>query len=415
VSGSASSGSSAPPSTRQWEDTSAQRYYEARNAVQRQQLAGGSIPESTPQDGPIPYDELFGGRSDPPAATSASSPEPHTPNLSEKAILGQAYEARDAAIAATHARPASAIPPAVASHRSPSVRTMTPPAGISEKEIMRRAFEARDAAIIRSGQTPPLVTAPLPSLSTATPSVQYSSPVPDAPLQTSQSAMPPVQYSSPARSTSLSGGPSSSGGQPTPKAALSEKEQMRLAFESRDRALAAQEAPAPPPRYDLPPPSGPLPPVSGGSNGAPSAAEEKAQLKVSYATADAAAGMPLPSSGDDVLTTPPSKAFDPVGQPVRAPSHRSHRSDTSETFLRRDPSISAGKKRASQMMAPSPPTPPPPPPLPPRPPAEYIEETKLEDRRNTLLTSVTLPPPDFSSSFDLGFDSFSTEPASSER
>lgn len=385
------------------EDKNALRYYDARNVVQRRQVAGDRVPEATLQEGPIPYEELFGSRSD---ASPPSGPGTNriSPQLSETEAIRRAYEARGAA----------AVSPAVTVHRSPSVRTMTPPAGpsagLSEKEILRRAFEARDAAILRSGQTPP----PLPVPLQPTPTSASSPPLATTPLQPSPAAIPPMR-SPPARSSSLSGSPTPSNGQSVSRAPLSEKEQMRLAFEARDRAIVAQQIP-PPPDYEIPsslPASGPPPPpVSGESNGSHlSANGEKLQLKARYATMDAGAGTKSPLPGEDLLKSPQSEGLDPPSSPIRAPSHRSHRSDTSETFLRRDPSISAGKKRASQMGRPSSP---PPPPLPPRPPAEYIEETKLEDRRNTLMASVTIPPPDFSSSFDLGFGSFSTEPTSRE-
>lgn len=407
------------------EDKSALRYYEARSAVQRQQQQpGNSIPEASLQEGPIPYDELFGASSDaPPSEPSANGASPH---LSEKEVVRRAFEARDAQAAASSSPHPAAVSP-VAVHRSLSERIIPfqsgPSAGDSEKEILRKAFEARDVAMIRSGQaptrtvpppsTPPPPTPPVPLV----PPGQYSQPVAAAtPLQPTSSAIPPVPYSPPARSPSLSGGPSSSNGRPAPNAALSEKEQMRRAFEARDRVVAAQQSP-PPPDYDLPPPSLPAtePSPSGwsGPNGRPlSAAEEKSQLQARYTAADAAsAGAGPPPQSPSFLeasTTPQYDTFESPSPPIRTQSHRSQKSDNSDTILRRDPSISAGKKRASQMIALAP-TPPLPPPLPPRPPAEYIEETKLEDKRNTLETTLALPPSDFSSSFDLGFDSFSIE------
>lgn len=381
---------------------SALRYFEARNAVQRQQLAGGTIPEATPQEGPIPYEELFGSHL---GATPSSGPDTsvESPPLSEKEIIRRAFEARDAAAAAVdRTTPTASVSPTVT--RTPSVRTMTPPAGpsavLSEKEVLRRAFEARDAAMLRSGQSPPTSMVPL----QPAPSSVLSSPPAATSLSPAPSTMSPMHE----RAPSMSGNQSSYNRQPASRPSLSEKEQIRLALEARDRALVAQQLPSPP-GYEMqssspspkPAAAGPSPLVLNGWNGNPlSAEEQKVQLQAHYAVTDAGRGTQSPLLGGELWESPQSERPEP---PIRVPSHKSHKShksDTSETFLRRDPSISAGKKRASQIL---------PPPLPPHPPAEYIEETKLEDRRNTLI-----PPSDFSAPFDLGFTTFSAEPTSSE-
>ena len=251
-------------------------------------------------------------------------------------------------------------------------------APLSEKEQLRRKYEEDDAA---ASATPLPATTP-----------------------------PPPQPSNP------------------PNQPLSEKEIMRRAFEARDAALRrAGQTPPPmilpavtPPRVNrsasvrsnLPqPPVAPGPPVydapppswSAGSSSRPlTALEEKAQLAAQYAAQEPVPAPPIPTPA-----TPPSRSLGPTPD-VELSRERSFRSDTREVFLRRDPSISAGKKRASQMSASAAPTPPPPPPLPPRPPQEYIEETKMEDRRTTLLSNLQL---DFSSSFDLGFGTIAESPA----
>lgn len=380
VSHSASIGNASSVTTQQQhanaeEEKAALRYFEARKAVERRQRDEGSIPESIPQEDPIAYDALFPPTS-PNALSLSVSGGSAMSQLSEKETLRQVYEARDAAAASNQPPPPATSPLASSTQVVRPERTMTPPVDpsgpLSEKEVLRRAFEARDAAMIRSGQ-PPL---------TATPPVQPPPP-------------PPVQSSSWT-------GPSSSSG--PPRTALSEKEQMRLAFEARDRALAAQQVPSLP-DYDLPPsrslgPSpGPSPPFWNDGGPPLTAAAEKAQLEARYAEEDGIsrwqAGIPL---GDSSPAQPP----DGVERPVLTPHKQSYKPDSSECYLRRDPTISAGKKRASQMITPPPPSPPPPPPLPPRPPAEYIEETKLEDMRNVMAPTASLPS-DFSSSFDGSF------------
>ncbi|KAF8577259.1 hypothetical protein K439DRAFT_1639867 [Ramaria rubella] len=359
---------SAPPAAISADEKSALRYYNARKAVEQRQR-GMQLSDDAPQEGPIPYEELFGASSD------GASPAGTQPQLSEKEALRRAYEARDAATTAA----SSVSPSPVRGQGSSSMQIMTTPHGLaaplSEKEVLRRAFEARDAAIMRSGQTPP------PALS----ALQPPPPPPSMP------APPPVSSSMDTPLTQTQG----SSSQSIPNTSLSDKERMRLAFEARDRALAAQQAPQPP-GYDIPPP----PPVWSESRSGPiTAAEEKSQLKARYATEDANLAV------QPTLTRNDSAASSAHARPVS--SHGELLSVVPETSIRRDPTISAGKKRASQMIAPpSLSSPPPPPPLPPRPPAEYIEETKLEDRRNTLAADVILPPSDFSSSFDLGFDSF---------
>lgn len=235
-----------------------------------------------------------------------------------------------------------------------------PPTSLSEKELLRRHHEQQDA-----------ITTP------AQNNFERSQPLPHQANRTSSIRLPNPD---------------------SPTAALSEKERMRRAFEARDAALRAAGQVPPPilPEYD-PPAS-----VNGMSNQSPlSAVDEKRQLAERYGVGG--------GGNLDFSTTPmpppppqPQAAISLAEVVTSSPSQeRPVQSELSvgETFLKRDPSVSAGKRRQMNIGRESPP----PPPLPPRPPQEYIEETRREDHRTTLRNALPL---DFSTSFDLGFDNF---------
>lgn len=230
---------------------------------------------------------------------------------------------------------------------------------------------------------------------------------------------------------------------------LPEKEKLRLAY-------AAQEAQASqgPPDY-APPPSDPPPPDVFGNTGRASAiltaVEEKARLRAQYASEETSGGggggsssmgsssafsRPAPEpptavDGSRKLTAAEEKALlqaqyaaeRPVSSvppmpppriksppitgtpdisrpPTTLPSAASYLSTSSistvsDDYLRRDPSISQGKQRASNPMMMSPImqadfVPPVPPPLAPRPPKEYIQQTKEEDAKIRRMTQDTM-------------------------
>ena len=280
------------------------------------------------------------------------------------------------------------------------------------------------------------------------------------------SSPPPAQvYASPQGVTNglqLARQPSLSPGSPPPftppvmgypaESDLPEKERIRLAFARRDAMLGQQQiggaSEPPPPDYGGPP-SG-APPSAFGSPPPPAslvpltAAEEKARLRAQYAAEEAADGSgvggsgmrspppepptyagetrPLTAAEEKALLQARLAAEQPVGAGPPAPpprlkspppsgsprppylTYQSTGSSVSD-ITPRDPSISAGKKKAASSTnlptlgglgrAPSKTAPPPlpmvvpatPPPLAPRPPKEYIQQTQEEDAKIRRLTS----------------------------
>lgn len=286
------------------QDKSALLYYQAQQNVRRHLQEQGEV--TSPEDGPIPYDQLFGAN-----AIASSSTHGHSPMgaSSEKDMLRKHHEQMDArAMAEPLVSRESSIRPHTAT------TTISSSGPLSEKEIMRRAFEARDAALRAAGQVPPPI---LPD---------YNPPAP---------AFDDVR------------------GSTSPLSAAEEKTQLAERYRVNDENPNRWSPPIPPPVSQ------------------PPAAEPPEFL--------------------NVIASVPSR-------------QRSVRSDVSgtETLLRRDPSVSAGKKRQMTIGRDTPS----PPPLPPRPPQEYIEETQREDHRTTLRNALPL---DFSTSFDLGFDNFGKE------
>ncbi|KIJ34662.1 hypothetical protein M422DRAFT_70152 [Sphaerobolus stellatus SS14] len=341
-------------------DDPARVYHEARRAVEQRKRAeqeqrapaSPHAPHPMPNEAPIPYEQLFGNANGNSLGSSNDQAGP-----SEKELLRRRREEQDAQA------PATATPPPP----SPQPREQ-----LSEKETMRRAFEARDAAIRAAGQTPPPAVAP--------------------------AAIPAYRASMNRNASTSSRRP-----QPTPPPFANVNTNANVNVNG-------------PPGYDAPP----LSAWSGGNSSAhervPTAEEEKAQLAAQYATQDAQNANTRPPSqhGYSPVSVPnrslaPSPAINELNIPTTLTREKSVRSETSvsEVFLRRDPSISAGKRRASQMGHAFQP-PPPPPPLPPRPPMEYIEETREVDRRTKILTDLQV---DFSPSFDLelGFDKIGEE------
>ncbi|CEL55832.1 hypothetical protein RSOLAG1IB_01844 [Rhizoctonia solani AG-1 IB] len=180
--------------------------------------------------------------------------------------------------------------------------------------------------------------------------------------------------------------------------ARDEKERMRMMYAEQDAAVRTNERqatndsgkraalPVPPPASN-----GAPPPFAGGFiNPATfkplSAAEEKARLRAQYeaeANGTSVGGSSheppppeygLPPSRQATITSPPER------NATLTPSNFSDGGSSVGATLQRDPTISWGKRRATQTPAPVEGgstfvAPPPPPPLLPKPPVSYIQET----------------------------------------
>jgi hypothetical protein len=170
-----------------------------------------------------------------------------------------------------------------------------------------------------------------------------------------------------------------------PGNALSEKERLRLNYETQDAAASSQQTPA----YSSPP--------AAYSSSSSNALSEKEILRRKYEALDAAAGNP---SGPPPQPPPrrPSLSHDVRQSPVVAGGSRILSAIEEKTQLKAR--YEAEEQSSRLNGTPSPPlppsfgyqpirqnstvetrTPPPPPPLMPRPPAVYIQETQAEDAR----------------------------------
>lgn len=320
------------------EEKEALRYKRAMETASRTQVdAYGN------EAAPVPYEALF---PDGPSAPIA----PILPLNITRSRSPQDQE-QDAYVAAA----SSASPPL-----PPPPREGRPLNAMEEKERMRQMYEAQDAAARQPGGTAvngaPLVPPPHSLLNgSRTPAPRSPPPTPS----------PTVV------------------GTPQTLTADQEKALLKARYAAED---AAQNGSGPPP---LPPPprSGttlpPLPPPPIGMRQSPpppdfspsdrsmpapppfssvakpmTAAEEKAQLRAKYSAEEA---------GDPGAGGPPSSYF--PRPPLPTPNGHAHTNhggdddaDGKPEYLRRDPTISRGKRRATDNI-------PPPPPLPQKPPA----------------------------------------------
>ncbi|KAG8789771.1 hypothetical protein FRC12_013279 [Ceratobasidium sp. 428] len=336
--------------------------------------AGGSSGEYTngdpaPHSPSVPsYDALYG-----------SGPPPNTSPLTRPLSV----QRRTPSVAGASPPPAHSSPPPVPPSDLPPNFTPNPGptanalSALEEKARLRRQYEEQDAASgSASNIAPPAATPP-----------------------------PPGSGGSP-------GGYGSS--------AQDEKERMRLMYAEQDAAVRTNERratvdsgrraalPAPPTASPPPPPapynmngnanSADPPPFTGGFiNPATfkplSAVEEKARLRAQYEAE--ANGHAVNGGGSSHEPPPPSfeshyQSQSPPQNSFMAPDRSGGPTpDPTNTGggLQRDPTISWGKRRATQTPAPPeqplPPSafvaPPPPPPLMPKPPSSYIQETLAYD------------------------------------
>ncbi|KAG9122437.1 hypothetical protein FRC07_001173 [Ceratobasidium sp. 392] len=267
--------------------------------------------------------------------------------------------------------PGSDLPPGFTPNSGPTASALS---ALEEKARLRRQYEEQDAASgSASNIAPPSVTPPPPA-----------------------QAAPPVGYGS---------------------SAQDEKERMRLMYAEQDAAVRTNERRATvdsgrraalpaPPTASPPPPAVPGYTANGNANSSDpppfmggfinpatfkplSAVEEKARLRAQYeAEANGHA-----VNGGGSTHEPPPPSFESHYQPQSPPQNSFVAPDRSTGptpepannggGLQRDPTISWGKRRATQ--TPAPPeeplprsafvAPPPPPPLMPKPPSSYIQET----------------------------------------
>lgn len=174
--------------------------------------------------------------------------------------------------------------------------------------------------------------------------------------------------------------------------AAEEKARLRAQYAADDAVVAgssssiAASASASSSSYARPPPE---PPMSADGSRKLTAAEEKALLKAQYAAERPISRTP-PAPPPRVKSPPISPSPDTNRSPTTVPiaSYLSPSSTGSDDYLRRDPSISQGKQKASDLLQSRIPgtTPPPPPPLAPRPPKEYIDQTRAEDAKIRRMT-----------------------------
>ncbi|KAG9087542.1 hypothetical protein FRC06_002488, partial [Ceratobasidium sp. 370] len=315
---------------------------------------------SQPHSPGVPsYDALYGS-APPPAASPLTRP------LSVQRQTSSTAESPPPIQSSPPPMPASDLPPGFTPNPGPTASALS---ALEEKARLRRQYEEQDSAGASASKlAPPPVTPPPP-------------------------AGPPTGYG---------------------YSAHDEKERMRLMYAEQDAAVRTNERrattdssrrtalPAPPtaPTPPLPVPgydingngSGPAPFTGGFVNPATrkplSAVEEKARLRAQYEAE--ANGHAVNGGGQSDEPPPPS--FESHYQPQHsfAPPDRNGgptpEPSSASSGLQRDPTVSWGKRRATQTPAPpeaAPPSefvpPPPPPPLMPKPPATYIQETIAAD------------------------------------
>ncbi|KAG9016627.1 hypothetical protein FRB90_002742 [Tulasnella sp. 427] len=329
------------------EEKEALRYKRAMEAAGRTQVdAYGN------EAAPLPYEALF------PSGPSAPATVPILPlNLTRSRSPPQQEQDQYVAAASSSATSPPPPPPPPAEGR--------PLNAWEEKERMRQMYAAQDAAARQPGE---LVVDGAPLVPPALQGRLNSSSTPAPPP-------PPTPPSAPAST------------QPPQLTAAQEKAMLRARYAAEDAAQNGVGSPPlpPPPRSatnstlpPLPPPSvnhgsPPPPDFSPTERGMPSppsfssiakpmtAAEEKAQLRAKYASEDA---------GGSSASSPPSSYFSRPPPPIPN-GHTTPGVDEDEgkpEYLRRDPTISRGKRRATDDI-------PPPPPLPQKPPAEYYMQS----------------------------------------
>ncbi|PCH37906.1 hypothetical protein WOLCODRAFT_148865 [Wolfiporia cocos MD-104 SS10] len=337
---SASAGGSAPTQSRsppvksqslqyssaEEEKAALRRYYDAKAAVERTHNAAyGMAPQSPPVL--TAYDALY-----PKSDTTVSSP------------------------------PVNDSPPAF-------VPSSSQPSYLSEKERLRRAYEAQDAAAAASPNMPPI--------SAVAPQQQFVPPV--VPSSPPPMAMPKPQWAPTAISMSV---PVATTPQPAPSTPMSsaaaEKEMLRRRFEAQDAASrVANGPPAPPPRAvphtpPTPPTTGsrpiPTPPRSPAVSRPLTAAEEKARLKAQYEADDRAAqpqsyNLPVaPAPMFAPMTngfhrqdsmSPPAELIPPPAPPPLAPRPpKEYILETQEEDMRNHARLQAIDKEISTMAGP---------------------------------------------------------------
>ncbi|CAE6363547.1 unnamed protein product [Rhizoctonia solani] len=310
---------------------------------------------SNSSPGPSPtvpgYDAIYGNQTTPPTVYGQPPTSSPTRPLSVR----------------RSPQPLTASPPAFTSDLPPGFTPNPVPAAsalsaLEEKARLRRQYEEQDAGASHLSPTSP-----------------PAGPPPSSPPPPAFSPSPPSGYGT---------------------SAHDEKERMRLMYAEQDAAVRTSERratdesgkraalPVPPPA-----PNGAPPPFAGGFiNPATfkplSAAEEKARLRAQYEAE--ASGAAVGGSSDEPpppeYGLPPSRQATITSPPVRSatltPSSFSDGGSNIGATIQRDPSISWGKRRATQTPAPVEEEtrsmfvpPPPPPPLLPKPPASYIQET----------------------------------------
>ncbi|QRV90142.1 arrestin [Ceratobasidium sp. AG-Ba] len=350
--------------------------------VRANEEAGGSSDgyengNAYPQSPTVPsYDALYGSPAPAPAPAAAGSPM--TRPLSVQRRTPSAPTTPPPVQSSPPPLPASDLPPHFTPNPGPTASALS---ALEEKARLRRQYEEQDAAAGSGSRLSP--AKPPPSLT----------PPPPAP------SGPPAGYG---------------------YSAHDEKERMRLMYAEQDATIRTGERrattdsgrraalPAPPtapipsstqaPAYDAGGNGSDPPPFAGGFvNPATmkplSAIEEKARLRAQYEAE--ANGHAINGAGSSDEPPPPS--FDSHYQSQSPPQHFLPPPDRSgvptpeptstSNGLQRDPTISWGKRRATQ--TPAPPedpaprsafvAPPPPPPLMPKPPVSYIQDTIAAD------------------------------------
>lgn len=302
---------------------------------------------------PVPYEALFPSGPSGPSAVPIAPPIAPVLPLNVTRSRSPPNQERDAYVD----NPSYASPP-------PPPPEARPLNAREEKERMRQLYEAQDSAARQPNGTTvngaPLAPPPHSLLNGSTsPASRSPAPTPTPPAPSNSQPLTAAQEKAMLRARYAAEDAAQNGSGPPP-----------LPPPPRS-ATASSLPPLPPPPVDMhqsPPPPDfsssdremPLPPSFPSATKRLTAAEEKAQLRAKYAAED---------TGDSNASSPPSSYFS--RPPLPTPNGHAHGNhggdddgDGKPEYLRRDPTISRGKRRATDDI-------PPPPPLPQKPPTEY--------------------------------------------
>jgi hypothetical protein len=345
------------------EEKARMRYLEAKRAVDRHVAAQdeyegvGSSSNATQFANASGYSGHSGFGSPPPGGQPSwsmppSSPPPFSPPPSNGTLSPSGY------LNGATMTPLNPTPPPPSSDPPPFQPSIgyTHATDLPEKEKMRLAYAAQEA---QPSQGPPQE---LPD---------YAAPPSDPP--------PPEVYINGASSNRI-------------LSAAEEKARLRAQYASEETSGGGSSSMGSSPAFNRPPAE---PPTSVDGTRKLTAAEEKALLQAQYAAerpVSAVPPMPPPRVKSPTISGTPDISRSPTLLPsVTSYLSTSSISSASDDYLRRDPSISQGKQRASNPgIAPMVQTPPIPPPLAPRPPKEYIQQTKEEDAKIRRMTQDTM-------------------------